>query len=43
MKPLIAVGDDFGNFKVKNFAAEMDLLTIPNLHSDFLRKVKFFP
>ena len=42
-RPLVAAGDDNGNFKVFDFASEMDILTLSNLHSDFLRKVKFFP
>ena len=42
-KPLVAAGDDQGSFKVFDYASEMDILTIPKLHNDFLRKLKFLP
>lgn len=42
-KPLLAIGDDEGNFKVHEYASEMPVMNIDMLHNDFLRKVKFFP
>lgn len=40
-KPLLIAGDDGGNFKAFDYAAEMDLYTIQNLHQDFLRSLIF--
>lgn len=42
-RSLIAMGDDSGSFKCHDFAADIELLTIPNLHTDFLRKITFVP
>ena len=39
--PLIAVADDGGNVEVKDFAAQMDIVKLPGLHSDFTRRVAF--
>lgn len=41
--PLIAISDDGGNVGVKDFAAQMDILRLNGLHSDFTRKVIFSP
>ncbi len=40
---LVISGDDEGNFKAYNFASSMELLSLTSLHSDFFRKIKFFP
>lgn len=34
-------GDDGGNFKILDFAAEMDVYTKNNLHRDFIRSMAF--
>lgn len=31
-RPLLIAGDDGGNFKILDFAAEMDVITLNSLH-----------
>lgn len=40
-RSILIAGDDGGNFKALDYAAEMDLFTSQKLHSDFIRSLLF--